>query len=150
MRFNNHFHNGHHGHYDDRECHSKRDMIYDAPRFTIGSDTRELIIPLGRTFETGFSTSELAISLIIKRRSCKVTTMFEWNPYAIKDGKAHFEIPDELVNNPTDFPRGMYDINVNIAGCTVGELEMIKAPSYFVRGVETRDSKVIAQLNQNG
>ena len=119
-----------------------RDRMYDNPRFTIGSDTRELIIPLGRTFETGFSTTTLAIDLIVKRRSCTVEAAeFTWSAYAVKEGRAHFEIPDELVIDTDAFPRGMYDVTVMLGGCSIASLEMIKAPSYFVRGLEVRDSK---------
>lgn len=116
------------------------------PRIYLGPDTREIIIPLRRTFGVSFNTSNPDITLKLSRRTCSKTPCekqgdFEWSAYSLSEkGEAHFEVPEELTVDADGFPRGFYDAKVFINDCHASDIEIIKAPGYYANDARTNET----------
>lgn len=116
-------------------------MRHANERFYLTPDTREIVLDLARAFGGTFATSQPCIELEIKRRLHGSTCLLKWQAYALDDErKAHFEIPEELTVNEDKFPRGFYDIRVMVNKCHFADIEMIKAPGYYVEKVVVNET----------
>lgn len=109
-------------------------MRHANERFYLTPDTREIVLGLGRAFSGTFATSDPCVEIELKRRACTVQETLRWTAYHLDDDrKAHFNIPEELTVDATKFPRGFYDIKVFVNDCHFADIEMVKAPGYYVK-----------------
>lgn len=108
-----------------------------VPRITIGPNTREIKLDIGRTLNTSDKFSK--VELFLKRRKCSSSEpTYYMESYAVCGSVAHFQIPDEFLKS--DVLKGFYDVEVHIDECPVTSIEIIKAPSRFVMGAKTVDN----------
>ena len=102
------------------------------PRFYIGPNTNEVIVEIGRAY--GVTVGNAATPLVIKfkKRSMPSNIDSTWTSYVVKNGFAHFEIPEPFRTGASDYPVGFYDGEVTIGDCVIGEVELIKAPGHYL------------------
>ena len=105
---------------------------YANPRFYVGPKTNELILGIGRAFNTQLVDPKPDVTITFKRRKCHVTDEITFTSYAVTpEGNAHFEIPDIFRTDVTTWLRGFYDGAVKIGDCDIGDVELVKAPGHY-------------------
>ena len=110
-------------------------MRHANPRIYIGPKTNELILGLDRVHAASFASSGVNISLLVKRRQRGNWLEHEWIAYAVDaKGQAHFDIPIDFL---TDAAKGFYDARMMMSDCEICELEIVKAPSIYIKCAET-------------
>lgn len=115
------------------------------PRLYVGPKTNEIIIGLGRSYETTMACDLPNIVLKVKRRSCKKQCYYELISFVVdKDGCAHFELSDEFL---AEADKGFYDATLHtistdpcIPDCKIGQIEIIKAPGVYIKGSAAIDT----------
>lgn len=111
------------------------------PRVYIGPETNEVLLPLGRAYGVGVGDHVTSVTIVFTKRGVIDPVDSVWVSYAVNEGYARFEIPDAFRSNPEDFPRGFYDGVVFIDDCAIGDVEMIKAPSFFLGPAKSIEDK---------
>lgn len=110
-------------------------------RLVIGPRTREIILNLDRVYGTTFATENVDVFLNVIKRSKRSRNITQWVAYAVDaNGNAHFEIPDDFLITS---PKGFYDATLMMGGCHVDELEIIKAPSVYVKCSKAVDTQCV-------
>ena len=114
---------------------------YANPRIYIGPQTVEVVINLGRSYNTSLSVTKPDVRIEFQQRACGDKKVSEWLSYIV-DGNANarFAIPSEFLTEIEDFPRGFYDGKVYIGECHISDVELVKAPGYYVKSARTVDS----------
>lgn len=102
------------------------------PRFYIGPNTNEVIVGVGRSYGVTMNTTPSVMTIKFSKRSVPGNTESIWSSYSVKNGFAHFEIPDEFKAGADDFPVGFYDGEVMIGDCVIGDVELVKAPGHYI------------------
>lgn len=103
------------------------------PRFYVGPNTNEIVLPVNRTLgvELGDIVTELEIRFV--KRSAVSPVESIWSSYAVSNGLAKFQVPPEFKSDPDDFPKGFYDGVVSWGDCDIGQVELVKAPSHYLK-----------------
>lgn len=102
---------------------------YRVPRLTIGPKTTELILDIGRTLNVDDEFE--SVELHITRRKCGEKPTYIFKSYATCGTEVHFQIPKEFMQAEID--RGFYDVEVYVDDCPVTSMELIKAPSRYIK-----------------
>lgn len=113
-------------------------MRHADPRVYIGPRTNEIIVALGRAYNTDLIKDHPMVTMTVYRNDYQE----DWISYGVsQDGYAHFHISDEFMECG---PAGFYRASMCIADCEVARIEIIKAPSYYAKGASstTTDCKV--------
>ena len=117
-------------------------MRHANPRLYIGPKTNEVIICLTRGAFIEPTMEVLDVSLVVKRRVCGETPISTWLSYAVDEQhRVHFEVPADFTSMPDVFPKGFYDAQLFIGDCHIENLEIIKAPGYYISGADTIEDK---------
>lgn len=127
-------------------------MRHANERIYVGAETKELILCLGRIHETTYAREGVDVELRLKRRKrgikCKKEHFHHnnhydnyfhtWKAYSVDgEGEAHFEIPASFL---IDAEKGLYDAELFMGDCGVCDMEIVKAPSFYIKAVDTADA----------
>ena len=113
-------------------------MRHANPRIYISGATNELILGLDRAQCGTLAGSSLNVELAVKRRQRgKGWQEHTWTAFVVDSvGQAHFDIPVDFL---AEAPKGFYDARMMIGGCEICQIEIVKAPSIYVKCAETVD-----------
>lgn len=110
-------------------------MEHANKRLTVGSKTKEIVINLERDSGSGFDFDHDELKLHVKRRQKGYQITKQWLAYAIDSGGIHFQIPDDFLSLA---PKGFYDAKLMFGDCEVADIEIIKAPSVYVKNAKAK------------
>lgn len=102
------------------------------PRVYIGPRTNEIIVPLSRANGVDLGDGVNTVSITFTKRSVSSPVESIWSSYAVKNGFARFQVPSDFKSNAEDYPKGFYDGVVKIDECYIGDVELVKAPSFYL------------------
>lgn len=111
------------------------------PRFYVGPNTNELIVPIGRSYGVGADIGNTSVVIGFNKRPISLVPVSVWTSYAVSDGVAKFEIPEDFRTDAVNFPKGFYDGEVKINECIIGDVELVKAPGHYLTIGESVEDK---------
>lgn len=112
------------------------------PRFYVGPNTNEIVLSIGRSYGVANDIdNESVIIKFTKRVGKDSNNVSLWTSYAVIDGLAKFEIPEEFRTDAVNFTKGFYDGQVMLGDCLIGDVELIKAPGHYVGFNESIEDK---------
>lgn len=102
-------------------------------RIHLGPQTAEIVVHLHRNYQAGLKDG-LNVVLKIHRYRCNLDEqpVAELRPYASDKSAYHFPISGEFFTNSTKFPKGFYLGDVEIDGCVVDTIEIVRSPGVWV------------------
>lgn len=113
-------------------------MRHANERIYVGAETKELVLGLGRVHDTTFAKDCVNVDLAVTRRKRGDYQTVNWTAYAVTPkGDAHFELPDDFLIHAE---KGLYDAKLMMGDCELCELEIVKAPSIYIKCADTNDS----------
>lgn len=107
---------------------------YRPPRIAIGPDTRALAVEIHRSMGAGWSTQDLMGGVVLE--VAKGEESFTVPAVGFADYTAYFD-----VNGDDWTEAGLYRGKVVFGGCTIGDVEIVYAPSLYVHDACAIDSE---------
>lgn len=126
-------------------CADRRysDIVYAhrKQRIYIGPGSNEIVIDLGRLgVNPGLSDQEMVLTIYKPAHSDMSVDIISYA--MVDDGTVHFNLTDSaFLTDAEKYPKGFYKAKIRYNNCVVDEIEIVKAPSFFVDSADAKENR---------